>query len=26
MNSQRAKEIVESPDMKKVTYHGVPIY
>lgn len=26
MNIQRAKEIVESPDMKKVTYNGVPIY
>ena len=26
MNTQRAKEIIESPDMITVTYDGVPIY
>lgn len=26
MNKNRAKEIVNSPEMIKVTYQGVPIY
>ncbi|MCY7778604.1 small acid-soluble spore protein H [Bacillus haynesii] len=26
MNTQRAQEIVESPDMVDVTYNGRPIY
>ncbi|MCJ2147457.1 small acid-soluble spore protein H [Bacillus sp. B19-2] len=26
MNTQRAQEIVESPDMVDVTYNGKPIY
>jgi small acid-soluble spore protein H (minor) len=26
MNTQRAKAIAASPDMKNVTYQGVPIY
>ena len=26
MNVQRAKEIVSSPVMSKVTYNGVPVY
>jgi small acid-soluble spore protein H (minor) len=26
MNTQRAQEIVESPEMVQVTYDGVPIY
>lgn len=26
MNTQRAKEITEAPEMIQVTYHGKPIY
>lgn len=26
MKNKRAKEIVDSPDMIKVTYNGIPVY
>ena len=26
MNSQRVKQIIESPMMINVTYHGIPVY